>query len=160
MKWPFPYVLSLVAVAISLVISGYVLWKTWTASQLVLSHAPTFEQPERAPASAASAAGEEFPVLALEEIMVNVPAPGSPRVHYLRVKLDLELFSSDALPVVEQRRSGLKHALIEALAAEDYFRLSTLEGKLHLKEKLVSRMNEHLNVPAIRQVHFGSFYLQ
>lgn len=160
MKWPLPYVLTVVTVVISLFISSYVLWKTWSASQLVLTHAPTFDQPtQRAPASR-PAEERTFPVLAMEEIMVNVPAPGSPAVHYLRVKLDLELFDDNSLTLVEQRRSGLKHALIETLAAEDYFRLTTLEGKLHLKEKLVSRMNEHLNVPAIRQIHFGSFYLQ
>lgn len=98
------------------------------------------------------------PIVTLAEAFINVNSPESD--HFMRLKVELELFESDYRALVLKNKAGLQNAMIEISRAQTYSRLNTLAGKLSFKEELVSQFNEFLNQPAIRDVHFADFYLQ
>lgn len=111
--------------------------------------------------SAASVAALAKPALVgLKEVFVNVISHKTDDTHYLRFKLELEVFDEQARTLIEQRQPLLKHTMIQASREMDFDRLNTLSGKLYFKEVLVSRVNESLNLPAVREAHFSAFNLQ
>jgi len=94
----------------------------------------------------------------IDELFVNV-LDGEEN-HSLGVKLDLELFDEAGRSVLDSRQSGVKDAIIETTREQSYGDLTSISGKLYLKELLVSRINAFLRKPVVRSIHFSSFYLQ
>jgi len=98
------------------------------------------------------------PLVSVGELVVNIYS-SSTAPHFLRVEMDLELFEEAQRRWVLKRRVGLKNTVIEVARLQQYESLKTLGGKLYFKELVANRINEFLNVPAVRKVHFTSFYL-
>jgi len=102
---------------------------------------------------------EAVSLIAFDEIFVNVPGQ-TEKSHTLGVKIELELFEEESRRVVEQWQAVVKDAIIATTVEQNYDRLSTIAGKLFFKEALVARINQLFNQALVRDVHFGSFYLQ
>ena len=102
----------------------------------------------------------EVPWVSLDEIFVNVGSKDNERTHSLAVRVELELFEEFGRDIVDRYQSGIRHAIIQAALEQKYVNLNTVEGKLYFKEILVGRINEFVKMAVIRDVHFGSFYLQ
>lgn len=110
-------------------------------------------------APAAAAANPPSPILSIDEVYANIPGEGQ-RNHSFALKVELELFDESNRSVIEERSSVVRSTILDAVRQNDYRGLSSLSGKLYFKEVLVSRINEALGGPAVRDVHFSSFYLQ
>jgi flagellar basal body-associated protein FliL len=57
-------------------------------------------------------------------------------------------------------KGPLKHIILETVREQDEAYLSTLAGKLYLKEQLIAHMNEFLLNAVVRDIHFNSFLIQ
>lgn len=99
-------------------------------------------------------------LVSLEEVYVNVGAEKGGKNHSLAVKMELELFEEESRDTIDRFQSSLRHAVIQTSLEQQYRDLQSLAGKLYFKEVLVARMNDILRQPAIRDVHFSSFYLR
>jgi flagellar basal body-associated protein FliL len=117
---------------------------------------PSAESPARNGASSPNAGSA---ILSMEQIFANV-LDVNRQTHSLMLKLDLELFDEANRALVDERSGVLKSIVIETAAAQTFETLNTLAGKVYFKEMLVSRMNEALQAPAVREIHFNSFYMQ
>jgi len=169
---------SLTAVLFLLGIGGgaFVLWQASSNLEEMNQSLSPYESYEAeevassehgAQASAASGHGEaqvaeenKFTV-AIKDIYVNVlPESQYERVHYLKLQLELDLFDMGQQALVELNEAGLRNLIIELTRKQKFRELRSLTGKLLLKERLISGMNEFLHYPAVRDVHFASFLLQ
>lgn len=112
-----------------------------------------------APATAAPAAHSGSPIMSIDEVYANIAGEGT-RSHSFAIKVELELFEETARTTVEERTSVVRATILETARQHDYRSLTSLTGKLYFKESLVARINEALGGPAVRDVHFSSFYLQ
>lgn len=99
-------------------------------------------------------------VYKMDEITVNISDDHSNRVHFLKLKLDLNLFEGRFRSVVAQRKAGVKNAIIEIARQQQLARIASLPGKLYFKEALVAHINAFLNQAAVREIHFSEFYLK
>ncbi len=162
--------LVLFAAILSTVITSAVLWKSW---EMVSTPVPTLErivgvpapgQPagepgphgERAPASVQLPAA---PVVALDEVYVSLGTQAK-RTRSLVVNLELELFEERGRDTIDKFRPAVRDLVLQTAMEQPYDQLKTLPGKLSFKEVLVARINKLVNQPAIRNVHFATFYLQ
>jgi flagellar basal body-associated protein FliL len=112
----------------------------------------------------ASTTEHNTPLFSLDEIFANI-APSvmekrSGKPHAIDVKLEVELFSEESRPLMEQRQGGVKNTIIESAMVQQYDDLSTVAGKLYFMELLVAKMNEFFHQAVVRDLHFSSFYLR
>jgi len=114
------------------------------------------EPGERAPASVQIPAA---PVVALDEVYVSLGTPAK-RTRSLVVNLELELFEEKGRDTIDRFRPAVRDLVLQTAMEQPYEELKTLPGKLSFKEILVARINKLVNQPAIRNVHFATFYLQ
>lgn len=98
-------------------------------------------------------------IVSLEQTFANV-MDGDSRTHSLMMKLDVELFDENGRTLVDQRDGVLKSTIIEAARRQSYENLNTIGGKAYFKEQLVARMNEALQKPIVREIHFNTFFMQ
>ncbi len=95
----------------------------------------------------------------LEEMFVNVQNPDE-SAHTLAFKLEVELFDESARHLMEERQAVVKNAVLEIGREQEFDSLRTLAGKLYFKEALVSRINQTVKFPLIRDIHLASFALR
>jgi len=100
-----------------------------------------------------------IPLVPLDEVYVNLVGDEDAD-HLLGIKLEIELFEDADRILIERGSAGVKNAVIEAAREQGLSSLVNTAGKLYFKETLVSRINAFLNAPAVRDVHFASFYVQ
>jgi flagellar basal body-associated protein FliL len=98
-------------------------------------------------------------LVTMEEIFVNIGDSKGP-VRSLGVKLDLELFDNQQVDAFDKHQAGVRNTVIIASRAQDFKKLSTVQGKLYFKEHLIAAINEYLQQPIVRDIHFASFFLQ
>lgn len=100
----------------------------------------------------------DSPIVTLNETFINVNSTSD--THYMRLKLELELFDEKQRLFVLRHKPGLQNTMIELSREQLFEQMNTFAGKLYFKEALAARFNTYLNQPAIREVHFADFYLQ
>lgn len=152
-----PWLIAGVLCALCTVVLAFMLWFSMDFAQN-LKRPDVHPQTKNTPGPPAKPAKPSL--VGLKEVFVNVLSRKTDDTHYLRFKLELEVFDEPARALIEQRQPLLKHTLITASRQMDFELLKTLPGKLYFKEVLVSRMNESLNLPAVREAHFSAFNLQ
>jgi len=113
---------------------------------------------ERKPASITPLKGERI-VAPLNDIVANILDQNG-RSHSLALKLEVELFGDEWKAHFEQRSAIMRHVVLDAIREQSFERLQTIEGKVLLKDILISRMNDNLKSPAVRNLQYATFYLQ
>lgn len=143
------------------VITGMVIHRTRTTVKLIDSDLDQMMEFTRGPAS-------ETPKKIViptsiryhvGELVVNV-RDTSDETHYLKADIDLELFDEESRAIIAPKKAAIKHTIIQAVYEQEFDSLRTLGGKLYFKELVTSRLNTFVNHPAVKSVHFSSFYLQ
>lgn len=144
---------------IGFLLTGMVIFKT-RAALLVVEGANGLHETDRTVASdnPNHQTKPQRVVFPMGELLVNVGAAVEP--HYLRAEIDLELFDERSREILSGKKGAIKHTIIQAIHEQDFDSLQTLGGKLYFKELLTARLNRFVNHPAVRQIHFTSFFLQ
>lgn len=99
-------------------------------------------------------------LVSFDELVGNVAITDPRRLHTLSIQLNFEIFDEANRAIIEKNSAGIKNIVLEAIRAETLESLSSLSGKLYFKETLVSHVNQYLNFPAVRDLHFASFLLR
>ncbi|MGQ9646407.1 MAG: flagellar basal body-associated FliL family protein [Thermodesulfobacteriota bacterium] len=94
----------------------------------------------------------------MEHFIVNLADTNAPR--YLKVKINLE--SQDPKPEEEfdQRLPQLRDAILTILSAKTYTDIYDSEGKMRLKEEILSKVNPLLSRVRVKTVYFTEFVVQ
>jgi flagellar basal body-associated protein FliL len=89
---------------------------------------------------------------------VNLRGVGGGRV--LRMEIDLEL-KLDVVETMEDRKAGLRDAVIKLVSDYSYTDVEGLDGKLRLQDDLLRDLNNYMGKRArIERVYFSQFVVQ
>ena len=101
---------------------------------------------------------EVKPVVSLDTVIVNLADPGGTR--YLRVTMDLETGGKAAADEIGKRVPQLRDAVLMILPTKRFADISTLEGKIALREELIGALNEMLGSGTVARIFFKEFVIQ
>lgn len=96
--------------------------------------------------------------VALPTVMVNLADAAGDR--YLKVGMEVEVSSSDAVRDIQAQSTRIRDAIIILLSSKSYAELSTTEGKMQLKNEVAARLNQILGTPRVVRVYYTDFVVQ
>jgi flagellar protein FliL len=96
----------------------------------------------------------------LEPFIVNLMDRSGLGRRYLKVAIVLELDGEAGKQRVEAHSPELKDTILLLLSSQFFEDISTVEGKLELKQALISRVNQVLGDAVVRRIYFTEFVVQ
>lgn len=121
-----------------------------------LAHKPAVE--EVAGQEAKGAAPVIGEMLVMEPFVVNLADPKGKR--YLKVKIELELESKEAVDKATKVSPKLRDMVIMMLTSLGFEEVMTPEGKIRVRDELLERFNEIMRPDHIRNIYFTEFVVQ
>lgn len=130
---------------------GYFAYTKFVVSQ------PTVEESEKTEAAKQrkEAIGQLF---ALEPFVVNLADPKGKR--YLKVRMELELESTQSMEKAEKIKPKLRDMVIMMLTSLSFEEVMTPEGKIRIRDELVDRFNQVMKPDRVVQIYFTDFVVQ
>ncbi|SDN47369.1 flagellar FliL protein [Desulfonauticus submarinus] len=103
---------------------------------------------------------EEGPteIYTLPSFIVNLADPLGRR--YLKLSMDVELKNKKVVEEMEKKLPQIKDAIILLLSSKTFADISTVKGKLELKNEIVSRMTQILGQGKVLRVYFTELVVQ
>ncbi len=98
------------------------------------------------------------PLYALKTMIVNLADRGGKR--YLRVTMELELSDDDMLASVEKRLPQIRDTILMILPTKTYDDISTTQGKMRVRNEIISRINSLFVNGSISNIYFTEFVVQ
>ena len=95
---------------------------------------------------------------ALDDFIVNLFHPSEDR--FLRIKIELGLEGQGTQKEIEKKLPKIRDSLLMLLSSKSVEEISTLQGKLILKNEIINRINSILNTGHISEVYFTEFIIQ
>lgn len=94
----------------------------------------------------------------LPSVMVNLADAAGDR--YLRVGMEVEVSTPDAVRELDAQAPKVRDAIIILLSGKTYAALSSAEGKMALKNEVAARLNQILGTPRVVRIYFTEFVVQ
>lgn len=94
----------------------------------------------------------------LPSVMVNLADAAGDR--YLRVGMEVEVSTPDAVRELDAQAPKVRDAIIILLSGKTYAELSTADGKMLLKNEVAARLNQILGTPRVIRIYFTEFVVQ
>lgn len=113
--------------------------------------------PQPSPAKKIEAAKVICP---LDAFVVNLMDRATVAKRYLKVTMALEVGDEEAKTKVEKHKTQLRDTIILLLTAQGFQDISSIEGKLGLKQEVLSRANQILGAGTVSRVYFTEFVVQ
>jgi len=122
-----------------------------------LAHKPAIEEvaSQEAKKEAPPVIGE---MLVMEPFVVNLADPKGKR--YLKVKIELELESKEAVDKATKVSPKLRDMVIMMLTSLGFEEIMTPEGKIRVRDELLERFNEIMRPDHIKNIYFTEFVVQ
>lgn len=135
----------------------FVLWKqmSLTVAQVGQQNGAAQDDAEPEPEEVEVTIG---PMYKMDSMIVNLADRGGKR--YLRVTMQFELSTPEVLEEIEKRLPQIRDTILMILPAKQYSQISTTEGKIALREEIMTRLNEYLKTGAINTIYFTEFVVQ
>jgi len=89
----------------------------------------------------------------------NTNLDGVPR-KLIRIEVNLEMLDEEGFEEVISLEAEARDAIMKILNATTYSDVETVQGKLHLKNQIISRFNSFLDKGVVRNVYFSDFVIQ
>ena len=99
-------------------------------------------------------------VFPLESFVVNLVDKTGLGKRYLKVTVALEVNDENKKKRVEEHRAELRDTVLLLLSSQSFREISTMDGKLELKQALLSRINQALGGVVVRKLYFTEFVVQ
>lgn len=96
----------------------------------------------------------------LESFVVNLIDKASRGKRYLKITIELEVDNEMAKKKVSRYQPQIKDAILMLLTSQSYDEISTIEGKLDLKQTLLARINQAVGEGLVRRIYFTEFVIQ
>ena len=97
-------------------------------------------------------------IFPMESFIVNLSDPGGKR--FLKTKIDIELIRPDFMPDLSAKLPQLRDTIILFLSSKTVEDLQGIDGKIVLKNELITRINAVLGRGKIRNLYFTEFIVQ
>ncbi|MFO0775899.1 MAG: flagellar basal body-associated FliL family protein [Nitrospiraceae bacterium] len=98
------------------------------------------------------------PMFDLEPFLVNLTDPNDP--HYLKLTLKLELDRPETAELLAARNPQVRDAVLILLSSRDSESVRTAQGKLQLREELLTKINSLLPKGGVKGAYFTDFIVQ
>lgn len=96
----------------------------------------------------------------LDAFVVNLMDRETVAKRYLKVTMALEVGDEEAKAKVEKHKTQLRDTIILLLTAQGFKDIGSIEGKLGLKQEVLSRTNQILGAGTVNRVYFTEFVVQ
>ncbi|MCC7406316.1 MAG: flagellar basal body-associated FliL family protein [Bdellovibrionales bacterium] len=101
---------------------------------------------------------QQSPVLYTMETF-NTNLDGVPR-RLIRMELSLEMLDEEGFEEVISLGAEARDSIVRILNSTVYTDVETVQGKLHLKNRIIAQLNEFLDKGVVRNVYFSDFVVQ
>jgi flagellar FliL protein len=98
------------------------------------------------------------PLFSFDTFIVNLADPSGSR--YLRMTIDVEVDNNAVIEEMKQRQPQLRDMIISLVSNKTYNDVSTIRGKLAIKEEIIRRFNLILKSGKVRNIYFTEFVVQ
>lgn len=98
------------------------------------------------------------PIMPLDPFIINLSGDGGR--NYLKLEITLE-FDKEVVQVeVKDKMPMIKDSILLLLATKSFESIQTAEGKLMLKNEIITRLNRFLSTGVIQNLYFTNFVVQ
>ena len=96
----------------------------------------------------------------LDSFIVNLMDKAKVGKRYLKVRIVLEVGNEEGQKTVDNHIPQLKDTILLLLSSQSFSDINTMEGKIELKQLLVSKMNQLLGEGIVHRLYFTEFVVQ
>jgi len=96
----------------------------------------------------------------LDSVIVNLMDKAKVGKRYLKVRIVLEVGDEEGQKTVNSHMPQLKDTILLLLSSQSFSDINTMEGKIELKQLLVSKMNQILGEGIVHRLYFTEFVVQ
>jgi len=151
---------------IILLITGLIIGGGGAAAFLVLKNMKSDEKREAIDEKNSKKEGEAEktnpdklgPVLALDSFIINLAGAGGR--NYLKMEIALEFDKVEVQTEVENKMPQIKDTILLLLSTKSFEEIQSANGKLMLKNEIISRLNKFLTTGIIQNMYFTNFVVQ
>ena len=79
---------------------------------------------------------------------------------FIRLAVSLEMFDEKSVEEVGGLHGVVRDSVIRILNSKSFYELETVQGKLRLKNQIISRINHFLHRGVVQNVYFSDFAVQ
>ncbi|MCK5508922.1 MAG: flagellar basal body-associated FliL family protein [Desulfobacterales bacterium] len=98
------------------------------------------------------------PVYSLDTFIVNLADKGGRR--FLRITMVLELNDESFVEEMDKRLSQIKDSILMILPTKRFEDISNVEGKIALRDEIMTKLNSLLKNEIITNIYFVEFVIQ
>jgi flagellar FliL protein len=99
-------------------------------------------------------------VIPLNSFVVNLMDKQGVGKRYLKITMQLEVRKEEDKLLIENHNAQIRDTSLLLLSSQSLKEINTTEGKLELKQNLLSRMNQILGDGVVRTIYFTEFVVQ
>ncbi len=99
-------------------------------------------------------------MLPMEPFIVNLMDKNASGKRYLKVTLTFEVATEEEKGLIETHKTPLRDSILLLLSAQSLADVSSVEGKLGLKQAILSRTNQVLGDAIVDRIYFTDFVVQ
>ena len=99
-------------------------------------------------------------VCPLKSFVVNLQDKKGVGKRYLKITMQLEVGKEEDVLLIGNHNAQIRDTILLLLSSQTLKEINTMEGKLELKQTLLSRMNQILGNGVVRRVYFTEFVVQ
>jgi flagellar protein FliL len=99
-------------------------------------------------------------VCPLNSFVVNLHDKTGVGKRYLKIKMQLDVGKEEDKLLIQNNNAQIRDTVLLLLSSQTLKEINTMEGKLELKQTLLSRMNQILGNSVVRGIYFTEFVVQ
>ncbi len=96
----------------------------------------------------------------LDTFIVNLMDKSGSGKRYLKAGIILEIGNQEQGMMLKKYKPQLRDTILILLSSKSFKEISTMEGKLELKQELLLRVNQILSEAVVRRIYFTEFVVQ
>ena len=99
-------------------------------------------------------------VVPLNSFVVNLMDKQNVGKRYLKVTMEFEVNKEEDKLLIENHNAQIRDTILLLLSSQSLTEINTMEGKLELKQNILSRMNQILGDGIVSRIYFTEFVVQ
>ncbi len=99
-------------------------------------------------------------IFPLEPVIANLADKASLGKRYLKITIALEVDNEMAKEKASRYQPQVKDTILMLLTSKSFDEIRTMEGKLDLKQTLLTRINQAVGEGIVRRIYFTEFVVQ
>jgi flagellar FliL protein len=96
----------------------------------------------------------------LESFIVNLMDKAGLGKRYLKVRIILEVSNEEGGMKIQRHTPQLRDSILLLLSSQSFREINTIEGKIELKQALLSKINQILGDGIVHGIYFTEFVVQ